>query len=479
MRNFRVLNGFLRARQGFLGRRFASLVLDNKNAAAFTSVLDRFAGEDEARKVFFAANRAVFDVDLKSLMKGRRSSFYIRNYNEAVLDVSKDLKMETCEARDLLDQARSEMNSFAVNYAKNLSRLGKIFDDSQFYGAKKPLMLEKSDREVFFAYPAQRIFLSALGNGRNNDSLNTKNRLLSNYCKHLVIGSLKNKALEDCIDKIGGDRTDFRLLRPDFTQNLCGAAFARDGCVVIGDRVFQASFDMLMRAKNDPKINRLLWFQLKNFAVMRNDLLENGLDTEEMPFFLEGGNVIFDKERNILFFCIPDFYFNERGHEKQALIFKNGKLCEVNHEIFVDFVKNWAKENGFAAKVIERNLFDYKIAKLYHLDTFMNLVGGYLVIYKDGVPRECFDGLQEVYGGKIIEVSQKEWQNMATNFVVIDNNVIFTSSEPNIELMGKLNDVGLNCVTPFISIQQLANDGLRCKTLAVSRLEEELLEKNR
>ena len=155
---------------------------------------------------------------------------------------------------------------------------------------------------------------------------------------------------------------------------------------------------------------------------------------KHLPFFIEGGNMVYEKKRKIVFLAISDAHFNEKGEFINALFLnqENEAVLIDDYQLYCNKVTKWFKEEGYECKIIDRNLDKYKIDDIYHLDVFFNILSGkYIFVNKNAISEENFNELKEIYGQEnILTLSREEFTDLTTNFIEIDeNNIIFTNNK--------------------------------------------------
>ena len=452
-------------------RDFATLSLDHEQIRAQEKSLEkafRTKLSDEDKRCNFLMSKASFECDFKN------KKFIIANREETKKAFCKEFPVGMFNGKAEFDFLQFEMVILGTMNG-HFKAYPKLSDTKVSFASPETASPKESKKKIF-SYSEHRLMGLISQVKRSQGTPEYFASYVFEFCRDLI----KQTTIESAIEKLGFKKEIYGRLSPDFTSTTDWSCFSRDDNVIIGNQIFhtdQKLVDERLGLHHSIFIppNSFLGLAQKAQNIGLADALKSGLKVDNsMPFFVKGGNVVFDSKKNKVFLCVSEDYYDESSKGlskiefyKAMIVNENGDLEEISdYKKYCDFVKNWGEENGFEVEIIDRNTDKYSLNKIYHLDVFMNVVGDYLMIYKDAVTPETFSNLQDIYGDKIIEISQRDWVNLATNFISLDDkNIIFTSNEVSDELVKKLNERGINCALPsiFLGLHE-GEDGLRCKT---------------
>jgi N-dimethylarginine dimethylaminohydrolase len=238
--------------------------------------------------------------------------------------------------------------------------------------------------------------------------------------------------------------------------------FARDRFIQIDERVFRLG----IREKDEKHLTHIERSIQQGIAADLQEAVST--QAEKIPFTTEGGNIIIHPEKKIMLICPSNRVLDRQG------VFNGDYFGEKyydsrSYEKYCANIEEWAASMGYEAIVVERNLENYTIQELYHLDVFAALIGDILLLpERQAVTPETYVRLERAFGAEnIIKVSEEDYRNLASNLVVIDDTVIFSSPDISKSLISKIQERGYKCVVPPFLLTQtpsLPDNGVRCAT---------------
>ncbi len=424
-----------------------------------------------AQKINTLLSLCSFDYDLGEIKA--------MNRDEARQNYKKSVPEKIANSFDTdLDLVLRIMNNFVHQ------RYGAKIDDPLVFGERKKS--SKGARNNIFITYEQRHSFARLDSVPDSEPEHYTALYILGFAGELM----KNWALERSIETLGFDSHQiFQRLKPDFLAAPTSTLYFRDPSVAIGEDVYCADakiIDYLQTVHAAKNFGRKTAQYVEDFKSAPADFKKSGFEIKSLPFFLEGGNAIFDYKKNKLLICVSDVFFVNNKFVGAPFVV-DGEVREIlDYGEYCALIKNWGKENGVDIEIFERNLQKYKNRELYHLDTFVNVVGDVALVYKDGMTDESYERLKKIYGEKnIIEINKDEWKFLATNFIAVDDhNIVFGSGaskdpyqdavEALRNVREKLNEHGICCAFSPVNMSVNGNDGIRCRYAAQRVKEAEL-----
>lgn len=313
---------------------------------------------------------------------------------------------------------------------------------------------------------------------------------LPKFVDRMVKAMLIDEIVRKIIFEARLDQSSYQPLQPKFSQSMGSSIFARDYSVALGDNIFQphhilSESDTLLA---DPET---FFERRKSFFADICSTEENPKINRELPFILEGGNVIACEDvggRKILLVVISDANIIDENtadaqieDEKRffcASVLKDGKVCEVLEESQLQKeIESFGKSQGYNVIMIDRDLKNHPLSSIYHADTFCNVAKLYssngvrtiLFIPEKSekvITKETDDKLIEYFGQENIVRFKFKENKLFTNFIQFGN-LLVMSNEVNQDLITQLNKIGFSVAIPPISLDLIGGelgDGIRCHT---------------
>lgn len=328
--------------------------------------------------------------------------------------------------KNLLDQMQIVVNTHAGS---------SDYKNSQFFKAKNPLKLHKfqNSPHEYCTFAPHRM---------------SHSEELQLFIKEFVKTVIISAVIEDNVRKINNEFERYSFLNlpakaSDFLAWNIDSIYLRDqGAVVGGDFYQDASL-----ANHNPNSSAN-----KKVRLAKTDFFSEGFTSNNAPLNMDGGDIIVDEERKIIFMLGDHEGYSFDGDEN-----------------FFKSQKNWAASLGYELVLIQRKFSEVKLSDIYHLDIFMNVVGPYVVVpEEDIITDKTRAQIERIYGlENIIYLSKEERETLCANFIAFGPNVLMTSPDTPQSFIDKLNDKGLNVILPPIHLSTASNAGVRCFTQVV------------
>ncbi len=399
--------------------------------------------------MIFFANYAAFDIKIKT---DGAPHFVVANEEEFFEKFCAEFPELEQNYEEIKKDALEPMNIVLNNYDFGINLHGNV-DAEKSESASK-----------FFIYDEHRAVNNVMDSFCESDD-HLKKFFPQAYLQSIADRARRNITLEMAITALGFDvKKTLERLSPNFVTILKNGIYARDDNLTLSkladSEIYHANPALLEYFSTFEYGHNIIDAQ----NVGLSDAESSGFKPKIMPFFLEGGNVVQSDKR--VHFCTPHHHFDENNNFISApIINENGDLEIVkDHEQYIQFVEKWFKENGYEPHHVERR---GNPTKYYHLDTFFNIVGRIIFVFEEALAEGQMKDLKELYlEKKFVKISPKDWENLATNFIAIDDhNFIFTTDISD-ELKQQLLEMKINFVTPKFHMGQYPNDGVRCSTAA-------------
>ena len=254
------------------------------------------------------------------------------------------------------------------------------------------------------------------------------------------------------------------------TAQVPRGIYLRDQIVEIGGHIFQTP----VHPQDRSMVKNLGLNDYSELHIL-SDMVGEGFRPEnihQVPFTIEGGNMIFCEKHNLMIIAVSDLLFDEEDKFLGGS-FGDGYFSADEYDEYCDAITSWVDSLGYNVLIIERNLEEYTLDSIYHADTFMACIGDILMIPEAEVLKESSVAeLTEVFGEEnIIRISKEDWSSLAPNLITLDGNIVFFSKNISPELIEEITKRGYDCVVPPFTTSRITenwNDGLRCATQKLS-----------
>jgi len=308
---------------------------------------------------------------------------------------------------------------------------------------------------------------------------------LSTFIDRVVKSMLIDEIIKKIITDQNLDPQCYKPLQPKVSQSIGSSNFARDYSVVIGKNIFQPHPYLLEKLGHlqDPD---LFLKKRESFFADFQSSKESELEIKrELPFILEGGNVIECKNKNgenILLVAVSDATLIDRqGDDKfiGAYILNGDSFVEVDKENDLGIaIAKFGESQGCKVIMLDRNLQDHSLASIYHADMFCNVAKLYsengvrnILFIPEASEKVITDETEEElvqnFGEEnIVRFCEADRKNLFSNFIQFGNLLVMSSDKISPELIHRLNEIGFSVALPPISLDLVNDltDGIRCHT---------------
>lgn len=393
-------------------------------------------------------------------------------------------KFEIVQSDELMADYHKRYKDF--DYHKNLSNLeiflNRTFDYPAhvFIKIHKPPKWQRQDpssiQEMFYAYSPYRAI------SKEKDIMTIIKNILSSYFMDEMI----KKSLQDVY---GSYERMFDTLPLKFSEIGESAGYLRDDMLTLwgSEKVYQPDERLIELYRKKLKVKACYLSFSKPYKVCAADFAKSAVGEtaiERIPFFVEGGNVVtgFNKRgEKIMIIASSDKDFDWETKEFLGAYFleKDGSISFCNHLEYAKKIEKWGNDLGFRTIVVERNiLWPFSVLEMYHLDVFVNIIDGNLLIpadtkdVRDGriyniLTADSLTKLSEAFDVKdIIKLSNADRKNLAANSIVFGKVAIVSHPDISEKFIGDLCNRGICVVVPPIVLGIFGDksDGIRCHT---------------
>jgi hypothetical protein len=388
-----------------------------------------------------------------------KAEFFIANQEELMAIYLKENKgFSEKDFLDLIAQFNEESQAFLENAFESSKDDDLAINQCKIYQSEKPR--QNIVDKVFFHHSAYR----SCGSEGAETLATSFGILLAQVLIDAVVLNMLNQA------KINPNL--YQTLQPKLSLTEGYGGYLRDDFMVLAKQLFNPQ-DSAICVRKHSKLHRVM--------AAKNDMESAGFAFQDLPFHLEGGNFI-DCEvdgKKVALLAISDSLFSEKGEFLGSYFFESDgtKIEFATYKKFCQRVENFFKQIGYDEVVIIDRTFDEAIWRddekanidaLYHLDTFFGVAGDVAFIPEEPlITEESRQKLQAIFGDRIILMNAQDRVNLASNFITIGNNILFTTPDICQETIKKFNDFGFNCMVPPMLLSIMGTDGIRCRTQEV------------
>lgn len=291
------------------------------------------------------------------------------------------------------------------------------------------------------------------------------------------------KRIVQIINEMGAKgEIDFLDAKFSVNSDLCEYEFPRDCSFSAGDKLFFPN-DRFAELYKDKRFSsrKIILDDIRYSQKFKH------LNFHELPFYLEGGNVIVTDLRSeasemVILFSISDICYSGKEYRGSYFLDEKSVLIKIEDiDCAEGIIAKYFKDIGILAIPVRRNLSKHSIDELYHLDVIVNVALDCVILpEEDLIMKESKEKLLELFKGKCIFTNIDERKKLGSNFINFGDFVIFTNEDTPKSLIDKFNEMGFDCVVPPINISLADNDGVRCATInLVSATQIKKLDKTR
>lgn len=290
------------------------------------------------------------------------------------------------------------------------------------------------------------------------------------YLEALINGILINEFMQNMCRHLQLPDESYQILPAKLSLSEVGVPiYLRDQYILINGKIAYSSPNIVGIEKRMDIEAGIADLRSEGFTEML-----------EIPFQIEGGNVVICENKNgkkIMMLAVSNLcYANPSKPSFQ--FFDDGRVRSYGYEEYCDKIRAWGDDLGYEVIIVNRNIEQYSVQELYHLDVFANVVSvtdamgekrNILVMpQEDCVTDQSKISLIEAFGEKnIIYVSERDRKKLASNFIQFGNSVIFSDPGISKELINEFVAKGLQVIIPPLGLnmnKDTRSDGIRCHT---------------